>query len=278
MEGYSIEPEADLDKTDELPVLSVDAILEYERGITRQSRRAVSLTDAIESLLSALENADRRWRSLEAKLDTQNRAIAELQRRLEGESVDEVTRTSIPADDAAPSDHPAIGFAPPIAPVSDDADAVTHEEKILLDRIASLESYIAERSDRWQQMENELSNNTLRIAELEVELAERLGGDPIASAALVCLSSDRGESYSIDKPIFTVGDAPDCDVRITGDFIGVEHAAIRRDDSGTFIEDISGTKALYVNGEQVARRHLLPGDEIEIGAARFRFLIGAESH
>jgi hypothetical protein len=44
----------------------------------------------------------------------------------------------------------------------------------LLERIASLESYIAGRADRWQAMEEELNARSRRVTELEIELEQRI--------------------------------------------------------------------------------------------------------
>ena len=173
------DPQPHLEATDELPVLSRADIRQFER--TR--RHAVShetvdrLDHSVESLRAALESAEQRWRELEARLEDQDRAIERLNHSLgktgampaRPELVSSVLAlpelTEIVATEGETSNHAAAGEPGPDAHLA---------EVAFLERIASLESYIAGRADRWRAMEHDLANKARRIAELEAELEQRI--------------------------------------------------------------------------------------------------------
>jgi len=179
MAGQLEESPPQSEHTDELPVLSEEAILEFERaGPGNGTAAADRLDESVEALRAALQRAERRWLKLETRLESQDRAITELREAL-GE---------LEPDSRPPPPPPAVpelteivlmhASAPAIeaddAPAANDVPAGSGTEQVLLERIAGLEAYITGRADRWREMEAEVEAKVLRIAELESELEQRI--------------------------------------------------------------------------------------------------------
>jgi len=175
------DPQLHLEATDELPVLSGADIHQFERN----RRSAVShqtvdrLDQSVESLRQALENADLRWRELEARLEDQDRAIERLNDSLGRTGAAPAPPDVTSAEAALPElteivtteivrGHDSVAAAP--EPEVGDSPA----EIAFLERIAGLESYIAGRADRWRAMEADLAIKARRISELEAELDQRI--------------------------------------------------------------------------------------------------------
>jgi predicted RNase H-like nuclease (RuvC/YqgF family) len=71
------------ERTDELPVLSADTVRSFEHsGQRAEPEGDASLDRSLEVLREALENAEKRWRQMELRLEEQDRAIRELQNEL----------------------------------------------------------------------------------------------------------------------------------------------------------------------------------------------------
>src|SRR5688572_521114 len=77
----------------------------------------------------------------------------------------------------------------------------------------------------------------------------------------------------------TLGCADDNDLVLADERASRHHARIRRDDGGFAIDDLGSRHGTYVNGERLGAggRLLEPGDSIEIGDQRLRFLGGQET-
>jgi len=167
MKGHLTKSASALDRTDELPVLSEEAILKFELlEVDSPTADPDPLESSLEALRQALDQAEQRWSALESKLETQDHAITELKECL-GEPSPQDNQTAA-ATEAAQPEPAAVADAASYPEDEPGADSAT------LERIASLESYIAGRADRWQEMDQELSAKTRRIAELESELEQRI--------------------------------------------------------------------------------------------------------
>jgi FHA domain len=210
MEWHLTESQVGSD-TDELPVLSEEAILLFETALEEEAkepraeaeaRRADrpepgtdTLVSAVETLRSALAAAEGRWLELENQLRSQDRAITELRTSLKQTGADAVGLESLDATarpkapDVAASEpvaaperkagaeaNPVAAEADGVAPVTDGIPSDDHDadDRELLERIAALEIYIAGRADRWRDMEQEVEAKNTRIAELEAELSQRI--------------------------------------------------------------------------------------------------------
>jgi pSer/pThr/pTyr-binding forkhead associated (FHA) protein len=69
-----------------------------------------------------------------------------------------------------------------------------------------------------------------------------------------------------------IGRDPSCDPVLGDDLASRQHARVRRDFSGTHIEDLGSRNGIKVNKKRVKSRTLKDRDEVEVGGTRFLFL------
>ncbi|HEY8205993.1 MAG TPA: FHA domain-containing protein [Myxococcaceae bacterium] len=69
-----------------------------------------------------------------------------------------------------------------------------------------------------------------------------------------------------------IGRDPSCDMVLSDDMASRQHARVRRDFSGTHIEDLGSRNGIKVNKKRVKSRTLKDRDEVEVGGTRFLFL------
>ncbi|RKG58690.1 FHA domain-containing protein [Corallococcus sp. AB011P] len=71
-------------------------------------------------------------------------------------------------------------------------------------------------------------------------------------------------------------DEKEADVILKDDLVSRKHAKVRRDWSGTHVEDLGSRNGIKVNKKRVNRKALKDGDELEIGSTRFVYVDPAE--
>ena len=169
MEGHFKDSPPSIEGTDELPVLSEEAILRFEGKPDPADTR--SLESSVEALRQTLDQAEARWRGLESELESQNQAISELKAALGKPPV--VATAPAPKPAQATSREPQAASLR-TAKKGKRYEGISPAQLALLERIDSLESYIAGRADRWREMERELTSKAQRITELESELNQRI--------------------------------------------------------------------------------------------------------
>jgi len=82
-----------------------------------------------------------------------------------------------------------------------------------------------------------------------------------------------GTKHQITNSAVRIGRSPDNDVCLKNDSISGHHAEIYRSKDGSFhIVDLSSTNGVLVNDVKVDRIELMPGDMIELGEVRLRFM------
>jgi len=82
-----------------------------------------------------------------------------------------------------------------------------------------------------------------------------------------------GQRLEIDEgQSVIIGRDPSCDLVLSDDLSSRQHAKVRRDFSGTHIEDLGSRNGIKVNKKRVKSRPLKDRDEVEIGGTRFLFL------
>jgi pSer/pThr/pTyr-binding forkhead associated (FHA) protein len=97
-----------------------------------------------------------------------------------------------------------------------------------------------------------------------------------AGAVLViCNGGFEGMEYELSGEETIIGRNPTTDITLLDENISREHSIILHEtETGTYsIEDLQSTNGTKVNGKGVRSADLAPGDEIEIGHTRFRFVI-----
>ncbi len=99
--------------------------------------------------------------------------------------------------------------------------------------------------------------------------------DQPRAVLVICNGGFEGMEYELISNETLIGRNPTTDVTLLDESISREHAIILHDDeTGEFsIEDLQSTNGTKVNGKRIRSAELSPGDEIEIGRTRFRFLI-----
>jgi len=156
------EPVPATEQTDELPALSADAF----RPTTGDA-----LDRSIEALRETLESAERRWRTLESRIEDQDRNIRELKEQLRLAASDRFEATD-PRLAGVPELTEIVSPAATVpaaaeAPAPGSALVADADPAALLARIAALEAYIAGQNDHLRAVETELDASTRRIAALE---------------------------------------------------------------------------------------------------------------
>jgi pSer/pThr/pTyr-binding forkhead associated (FHA) protein len=103
-----------------------------------------------------------------------------------------------------------------------------------------------------------------------------MAGARAAGALVICNGGSEGKRYELVHEETIIGRNPSTDVTLADESISREHAIICFDpETGSYsIEDLQSTNSTKVNGKRIRSAELNPGDEIEIGHTRFRFLLG----
>ena len=71
-------------------------------------------------------------------------------------------------------------------------------------------------------------------------------------------------------------DEKEADIILKDDLVSRKHAKIRRDWSGTHVEDLGSRNGIKVNKKRVNRKALKDSDELEVGATRFLYVDPSE--
>lgn len=91
-------------------------------------------------------------------------------------------------------------------------------------------------------------------------------------ASIVTLGpQDAGKVYRLDSGECLLGRRLDCHICIPDQRISRRHARVRREGDGYALEDLGSCNGTFVNGRRIqGSSKLRHGDEVEIGASRFR--------
>ncbi len=89
--------------------------------------------------------------------------------------------------------------------------------------------------------------------------------------------ADAGKTHRLDTGECLLGRRLDCDVCIPDQRISRRHARIRKEGEGYALEDLGSCNGTFVNGRRIqGSARLRHGDEVEIGASRFRIDLSDE--
>jgi pSer/pThr/pTyr-binding forkhead associated (FHA) protein len=110
--------------------------------------------------------------------------------------------------------------------------------------------------------------------DLIAEASESTSAAP--AARLVVVSSNfAGMECPLDKAAQVIGRTPDNDVVIDHRSVSKHHAKVVREGTSYTIIDQGSSNGLFVNGEKYDRVELRPGDMVDLGHVRMRF-VGAD--
>ena len=80
------------------------------------------------------------------------------------------------------------------------------------------------------------------------------------------------KKLALEEDEVTLGSGASCQIKLSGMFVGKEHAKIVRTKEGQFkIQHLSGMAGTRVNGEKITEHVLKHGDEIEVGKQKLLF-------
>lgn len=91
------------------------------------------------------------------------------------------------------------------------------------------------------------------------------------------LVGDRGPLARVDGDRFLIGRGKHCDLMIDSAKVSREHAVIRREGDGWWIEDLGSSNGTWHERARIERRRIEPGDEYFICAERIRCVISSSS-
>ena len=88
--------------------------------------------------------------------------------------------------------------------------------------------------------------------------------------------ADQHVSFTLDKPVLTIGQASDNDIVLAApvlnaDTVSQHHARLYRDQDGYIVRDLSSRNGLAVNGRQTVENLLQDGDRVQFGEAEAIF-------
>ena len=87
-----------------------------------------------------------------------------------------------------------------------------------------------------------------------------------------------GERLEInDASEFIIGRDDSADGVFRDDLISRQHVKVRRDWSGTHVEDLGSRNGIKVNRKRTSRKMLRDGDELEVGGIRFVYICPSEA-
>ena len=75
-----------------------------------------------------------------------------------------------------------------------------------------------------------------------------------------------GRSVVIDRLPFVIGRSTECNLALPQSYVSRSHATITHDGKQFVLQDTQSRHGTFVNGEQVSRRMLRPGDRIQFGS------------
>jgi pSer/pThr/pTyr-binding forkhead associated (FHA) protein len=81
-----------------------------------------------------------------------------------------------------------------------------------------------------------------------------------------------GASFSIDRPVCSIGRGPDSDVRIRDDSVSTNHATLLRKGTSWYVVDLRSANGTCVNGSRIAaERELTSGSILKLGGVEMVF-------
>ncbi|MBL8607835.1 MAG: FHA domain-containing protein, partial [Myxococcales bacterium] len=90
--------------------------------------------------------------------------------------------------------------------------------------------------------------------------------DDLPHRLVVLIGDEAGRPFPLEKPHMTVGRGEDVDVRLNHTSVSRHHCAIDALDGGQFeVLDSGSANGIRVNGQEVKKALLAPGDTIELG-------------
>ena len=107
----------------------------------------------------------------------------------------------------------------------------------------------------------------------DLERAISPGPGGAAAPATLVLEGEHGALARVEKDRFVIGRGRHCDLVIDSAKVSREHAVIRREVDGWWIEDLGSSNGTWYRQSRVDRRRIADGDEYAICAERIRCVL-----
>jgi hypothetical protein len=107
----------------------------------------------------------------------------------------------------------------------------------------------------------------------DLERAIAPGSGVAAAPKVLWLHGERGPLARVDGDRFVIGRGRHCDLVIDSAKVSREHAIIRREVDGWWIEDLGSSNGTWFQQGRVDRRRIADGDEYAICAERLRCVL-----
>lgn len=98
-------------------------------------------------------------------------------------------------------------------------------------------------------------------------------GEPRPAAGALWLYGDHGPVARVEQDRFLIGRGRHCDLVIDSAKVSREHAVIRREADGWWIEDLGSSNGTWHRQARIDRRRIADGDEYFVCAERLRCVL-----
>ena len=85
-----------------------------------------------------------------------------------------------------------------------------------------------------------------------------------------------GDPIPLLQSVLLIGRSRNSDIRLKFSTVSGRHCTLTWKDGYWYVEDLSSSNGVKINGERVDRRHLMPGDQLAISSQRFTIDYTAE--
>jgi len=123
------------------------------------------------------------------------------------------------------------------------------------------------------------SDNFVAEAVTASAAAPPTGTTPLAdeNGRLVILSTGMaGQDFELDKPAMVIGRTDENDICVNHRSISRHHAKVVRENGTYSVVDLHSANGVRVNGEEYGKVELRPGDLVDLGHVRFRYVAPGE--
>ncbi len=141
------------------------------------------------------------------------------------------------------------------------------------DYLLAIQSMAAVRAARAPTARMENLSQTMKMEEPIVRPpSAQTAPIPSAPRFYVLNSDERGTEYVLAGDEVRIGRAEDLEVCINHPSISREHAVVASVDGGYSVRDLGSANGMRVNGEDVKEQVIHPGDLVELGQVKLRFV------
>lgn len=163
--------------------------------------------------------------------------------------------------DAGPGEEAASGSRPPVP--ADDPERRAVAERVLR-KAAALEREMRDATP---------ADEDLPEASVVSPVASSVSTVVPKAGPVLYLVGEAGELGRVGKDRFVIGRGKHCDLVIDSTKVSREHAAIVRDGTAWFIEDLGSSNGTWHDRARVQRRRIEDGDEYFICSERIRCVL-----